>query len=597
MGYVMAIDNYPKPRLPISNAMWRYNAVGGETTLSGYDSFGQPLQYTVNSEQFFLNGVMLVRNVDYVASTGTTITGLTALSAGDFVEILTYSNFNVASLPAASITGKVVNSQLNASAITLGGATVNLGDTISSLTGLTIDGVNNVIHTNRGATTPATGQIAGDIFWDTTASALKLWNGSAWISFAPPGTPTAVSAADFASGRAYGNSAASISFTPATGGGLATQFLVTSTPGALTAYGTASPIVMTGLTTGTSYTFTVLAQGSFGNSIASSSTSPITVTSVPQAPTIGTATGGNTSASVAFTAGATGGQTITSYTVTSSPGNITGTGTTSPITVSGLSNGTAYSFTVTATNVNGTSLASGSSNSVTPAIPPAVSTNLLWSLDASQNSTSSTVWTDLSGNGVNVSLNNCTYTVSNSGGISFNGTTSYGTFNVPAGLTGDYTIEALIKFTGNNASDLDGDILALTNSSDTHGVLVEIGGSAASPNTNKLRYVHRNPYGSGTNDDYNSAAAFTAGNFYHIVIRHTNSTTSMWINGALSNSQATVSSAFGTGPTRGILGRLTQATSARYFYGTQYIQRAYSRALTDSEVLQNFNAVRGRVGL
>ena len=86
----MAIDNYPKPRLPISNAMWRYNAVGGETTLSGYDSFGQPLQYTVNSEQLFLNGVMLVQNVDYAATTGTTITGLTALSAGDFVEILTY---------------------------------------------------------------------------------------------------------------------------------------------------------------------------------------------------------------------------------------------------------------------------------------------------------------------------------------------------------------------------------------------------------------------------------------------------------------------------------------------------------------------------
>jgi hypothetical protein len=577
--------------------MWQYTAVGGETTLSGYDSLGQPLQYTINSEQLFLNGVLLVRNVDYTASTGSTITGLTALSAGDFVEILTYSNFNVSTLPAPNITGKVLNSQLDKSSITIGSTSVNLGGSISTLTGMTIDGVSNIIHTNRGATVPTTGQIAGDIFWDTTATALKLWNGSAWISFAPPGTPTSVSASDSGSGRAYGNSAASVSFTPATGGGLANQFLVTSTPGGFTSYGSTSPILMTGLTTGTSYTFTVLAQGSFGNSVASASTSPVTVTSVPQAPTIGTATGGNVSASVAFTPGATGGQTITGYTVTSSPGGFTGTGSSSPITVNGLTNGTPYTFTVTATNVNGTSLASGSSNQVTPAIPPAVSTNLLWSLDASQNSTSSTVWTDLSGNGVNVSLNNCTYTSSNSGGISFNGTSSYGTFNVPSGLTGDYTIEALIKYTGNNSSDSDGDILALTNSSDTHGVLVEIAGSAASPNTNKLRYVHRNPYGGSTNDDYNSAAAFTAGNFYHIVLRHTNSTTTMWINGSLSNSQSTVSSAFGTGPTRGIIGRLTQATSARYFYGIQYIQRAYSRALSDAEVLQNFNAVRGRVGL
>ena len=133
----MAIDNYPKPRLPISNAMWRYNAVGGETTLSGYDSYGQPLQYTVNSEQLFLNGVMLVRGSDYAATTGTTITGLTALSAGDFVEILTYSNFNVATLAAPNITGSILNSQLNKSSITLGSNTVNLGDTVSSLSGVT----------------------------------------------------------------------------------------------------------------------------------------------------------------------------------------------------------------------------------------------------------------------------------------------------------------------------------------------------------------------------------------------------------------------------------------------------------------------------
>jgi len=363
----MAIDNYPAPRLPISNAMWRYNAVGGETTLSGYDSFGQPLQYTVNSEQLFLNGVMLVRGSDYAATTGTTITGLTALSAGDFVEILTYSNFNVATLAAPNITGSILNSQLNKSSITLGSNTVSLGDTVSSISGLTIDGTTNVIHTNRGSTNPTVGNVVGDIFWNTTSSALQLWNGTAWISFAAPGAPVIGTATDLGSGRVYGNSAASISFTPNSGGGNATQFFVTSTPGSLTSYGTSSPITITGLTSGTSYTFTVSAVGSFGNSPASNTTGALTVTSVPQAPTIGTATAGaigSSNASVAFTAGATGGSTVTGYTVTSTPGSLTGTGTSSPITVSNLVPGTSYTFAVVATNANGSSLASSGSNSI-----------------------------------------------------------------------------------------------------------------------------------------------------------------------------------------------------------------------------------------
>ena len=362
----MAIDNYPKPRLPISNAMWRYNAVGGETTLSGYDSFGQPLQYTVNSEQLFLNGVMLVRGVDYAATTGTTITSLTALSAGDFVEILTYSNFNVATLAAPNITGTILNSQLNKSSITLGSATVNLGDSVSSLAGLTVDFNNNTYHMARGATNPSSGMIAGDLFWNTTSNALQTYTGSSWTSFAPPNAPTIGAATDVGTSRAYNNAAAAISFTPNNTGGVATQYYVTSTPGSLVSYGSTSPITVTGLTSGTNYTFNVVAQGSFGNSFASSSTSGLTVTSVPSSPTIGTATAAVTSASVSFTAPTYAGPGTLSYTVTSSPGGFTGTGATSPITVSGLSPSSSYTFTVTATNTNGTSAPSNGSNSITP---------------------------------------------------------------------------------------------------------------------------------------------------------------------------------------------------------------------------------------
>jgi len=360
----MAINSYPADKKGISNSQWTYTAVGGETTLSGYDSKGQPLSYLVNQEQFFLNGVMLVRNVDYTATTGTTITGLTALSASDFVEILTYSNFNVSTLPATQITGTVQNNQLQNNSIVLGSTTLSLGGTSTSISGLTIDGTNNTIRTNRGATNPTTNQVAGDLFWNTTSNSLQLWNGTTWISFAAPNAPTIGTATDVGTSRAYNNAAAAVSFTPSNTGGNATQYFVTSTPGSLTSYGTSSPITITGLSSSTQYTFTISAVGSFGNSPASNPTGNLTVTSVPQAPTIGTATGGNQQASVAFTPGATGGATAT-YTATSTPGSFTATGSSSPLIVTGLTNGTSYTFSVTANNTNGSSIASGSSNQIT----------------------------------------------------------------------------------------------------------------------------------------------------------------------------------------------------------------------------------------
>ena len=67
-----------------------------------------------------------------------------------------------------------------------------------------------------------------------------------------PGAPTIGTATG-------GNAQASVTFTaPAsTGGSAITSYTVTSSPGGITASGASSPIVVTGLTNGTSYTFTV----------------------------------------------------------------------------------------------------------------------------------------------------------------------------------------------------------------------------------------------------------------------------------------------------------------------------------------------------
>jgi hypothetical protein len=82
---------------------YRYVAVGAETSVSGVDANGNVLSYNVGLEQVYLNGVMLVRNSDYTATTGTSITALAALTVNDIVEILTFTTFVIAD--AVSING------------------------------------------------------------------------------------------------------------------------------------------------------------------------------------------------------------------------------------------------------------------------------------------------------------------------------------------------------------------------------------------------------------------------------------------------------------------------------------------------------------
>ena len=80
-----------------------------------------------------------------------------------------------------------------------------------------------------------------------------------------------------------GDGSASVAFTaPSSDGGSAvTGYTVTSDPGGITASGTSSPIEVSGLTNGTSYTFSVAATNGVGTSPASVSSSPATpVTSV-----------------------------------------------------------------------------------------------------------------------------------------------------------------------------------------------------------------------------------------------------------------------------------------------------------------------------
>jgi hypothetical protein len=185
----------------------------------------------------------------------------------------------------------------------------------------------------------------------------------------PPGQPTA----------GVGNAQLTVSFVAPFDGGSAitgyTASCVSSDGGAPgSATGASSPIVVTGLTNGNTYTCTVVASNENGDSAPSIPSTAVVPTRVPDAPTAPTVTSGNAQVTVAFAAPSDGGSEITRYDVmcTSSNGGVQGgaSGIASPITVTGLTNGKTYTCTVTAANANGTGPNSPPSVAVVPSTLP-----------------------------------------------------------------------------------------------------------------------------------------------------------------------------------------------------------------------------------
>ena len=186
-----------------------------------------------------------------------------------------------------------------------------------------------------------------------------------------------------------GNGSAGVTWTAPTnnGGSALTSYTVTASPGgasATTPNGATTSATVSGLSNGTSYTFSVVATNAFGNSSASSASNAVVPATTPSAPAIGTAVAGNGAATVAWSKPFDGGDPISGYTIDAfaatgcgSPPCATGlTASSSCATASctaafsGLTNGNTYEFTVKATNTVGTSAASGLSNQVTPGTTP-----------------------------------------------------------------------------------------------------------------------------------------------------------------------------------------------------------------------------------
>jgi hypothetical protein len=206
-------------------------------------------------------------------------------------------------------------------------------------------------------------------------SASNYWVDVVFSPIAAPGPVSGVTAAP------AGQTSADVSWNAPTSGGAVTQYKITpyigstaQTPKIINGTPPLTTTTVTGLTTGTTYTFTVQALNPSGGGPISPQSNPVTPQTAvaPSQPTGVSATPATQSASVSWTVPASDGDSpITGYRITPYIGSTAQTPTqvgasATTATVSGLTNGTAYTFRVAAINAVGTGANSTPSNAVTP---------------------------------------------------------------------------------------------------------------------------------------------------------------------------------------------------------------------------------------
>lgn len=218
--------------------------------------------------------------------------------------------------------------------------------------------------------------------------------------------------------------------------------------------------------------------------------------------------------------------------------------------------------------------------------PKTITNGLVLALDAGNIKSypgSGTTWNDLSGNNANGTLTNGpTFNSANGGNILFDGVDDYVKATSPATYL-EYTFMFFVKW-----------ITRTANTSRCFGL--DSYGTYTVFNPDDVGY-HYNPLGgSPPSITLNSGVNIGLNNWCHVTVTEsrTNTQAKIYVNGILRNTTSVISS-------QGFVGALylgAQNTISTVIANCQIANfNLYSRVLSDLEILQNFNATRGRFGI
>lgn len=233
----------------------------------------------------------------------------------------------------------------------------------------------------------------------------------------------------------------------------------------------------------------------------------------------------------------------------------------------------------------------GTSVTYPTVVPNIVSSGLVLHLDAG-NTTSypgtGTTWFDLSGNALNGTLTNTTFSSLNGGSFAFNGTSSVVAIPNSTSLDNQsFTIEVWVK----------------TNNTSQNGFWFEKGTvntqySFFQESSNGRIYCR--VYTTGVVDTITAVTAsfMNTSTWYQCVFTFTSGAQKLYINktdagtGTTSGTIATNNGGMSIGAYGGFNG-----ARGYYFNGNIAIERIYNRALTLAEITQNYNVHKTRFGL
>jgi hypothetical protein len=223
--------------------------------------------------------------------------------------------------------------------------------------------------------------------------------------------------------------------------------------------------------------------------------------------------------------------------------------------------------------------------------PRIVTDNLVTYLDAASSksySGSGSTWTDISRSNNNALINAPTFSSENLGGFIFDGTDDYASISSFTNtFNGPFSLSVTFYQTSNTVSQA---LFSNYNGGSNDGLFMQINSAGEGSG---LRITYRQLGADVFN--FTQTAAVSLNRFYNIVCTYNGANAYTYYNAVRQSVSAAATTYFSPANTTLFIGTLTGAD--RLFTGRFYDIKIYKKSLSETEVAQNYNTLKGRFKL